>query len=547
MTNAAFATTIKHPGLFQGMTWQGPVESIAFDEAGMQACLSQLDLPCYVVRQGVQTGMTTTGSLVPVQSADAGGLEMIAAANAMPTDQFGDPDFMRMYGVQYAYMVGSMANGISSADLVVAIGKAGCLGSFGSAGLSPARIEEAIQKIQAALPNGPYAFNVIHNPNEPNLERKAVELFLQNGVHVVEASAFLSLTPNIVQYRAAGLSVSPAGEIQIGNRILAKVSRKEVATKFMEPAPQKILAQLVEEGRITQQQAILAEKVPVADDITVEADSGGHTDNRPLVALIPSMIGLRDEIQQKFHFLQPVRIGAAGGIATPESTLAAFMMGAAYVLTGSINQGCVEAGSSAHTKSILAQAAMTDVTMAPSADMFEMGVKVQVLKARTLFPMRASKLFELYNRYDSLEAIPVEEREKLEKQIFQRTCETVWEDTVKFFKERDPEQIVRANANPKRKMALVFRWYLGLSSRWSNSGEPGREMDYQIWCGPSMGAFNDWTKGTYLEDVNNRRVADIAFQLLNGAAYHYRVQSLQTQGVQIPLGIARYRPTAPLI
>jgi trans-AT polyketide synthase, acyltransferase and oxidoreductase domains len=55
-------------------------------------------------------------------------------------------------------------------------------------------------------------------------------------------------------------------------------------------------------------------------------------------------------------------------------------------------------------------------------------------------------------------------------------------------------------------MALIFRWYLGLSSRWSNSGEQGREMDYQIWCGPSMGSFNDWVRGTYLEDYQNRRL-----------------------------------------
>lgn len=61
------------------------------------------------------------------------------------------------------------------------------------------------------------------------------------------------------------------------------------------------------------------------------------------------------------------------------------------------------------------------------------------------------------------------------------TWKIYWADTVKFFQERDPEQIARANQNPKRKMALIFRWYLGLSSKWSNSGEAGREMDYQIW------------------------------------------------------------------
>ena len=88
------------------------------------------------------------------------------------------------------------------------------------------------------------------------------------------------------------------------------------------------------------------------------------------------------------------------------------MMGAAYIVTGAINQACVEAGASEHTRKLLSQASMTEVIMAPAADMFEMGVRVQVLKAGTLFPMRASKLYELYNRYNSIDAIPGEEPRK---------------------------------------------------------------------------------------------------------------------------------------
>ena len=38
-----------------------------------------------------------------------------------------------------------------------------------------------------------------------------------------------------------------------------------------------------------------------------------------------------------------------------------------------------------------------------------------------------------------------DERIKLEKQVFQRELESIWQDTVKFFTERDPAQIERAN------------------------------------------------------------------------------------------------------
>jgi PfaD family protein len=222
------------------------------------------------------------------------------------------------------------------------------------------------------------------------------------------------------------------------------------------------------------------------------------------------------------------------------------MMGAAYVVTGSVNQACIEASASEHTRKLLAQAGMADVIMAPSADMFEMGVKVQVLKNGTLFPMRAQKLYDLYTRFNSIDEIPDDEREKLERQVFKRDLESIWADTVKFFEERDPEQITRANSNPKRKMALIFRWYLGLSSRWSNTGEKGRELDYQIWCGPSIGSFNEWTRNTYLAEPGNRKVVDVARQILTGAAYLYRIQSLKAQGIGLPLRFEQYRPQALL-
>lgn len=520
-------------------TWNGPTASIAFDEMGIQVVLSDLSRPCYVVADGSRIGVTNEGA-----ANDGGGqLPLIANAPATQAQDLGDPGFMADYGVRFAYASGAMANAIASTDLVIAMGSAGLMSSFGAAGVVGPRLEAAIQTVQSALPNAPYAFNLIHSPSEEAMERRAVELFLQYGITNVEASAFLDLTPHVVWYRAAGLSLDPQGNIVARNRVIAKISRREVATKFMEPAPERLLRPLVEAGLITEQQAQLARQVPVADDITVEADSGGHTDNRPLVVLLPSILSLRDEIQAKYHYPSQLRVGAAGGIGTPSAALAAFMMGAAYVVTGSVNQSCIEAGASPHTKKLLSEAEFSDVMMAPAADMFEMGVKVQLLKRGTLFPMRAQKMYELYREYDSIDAIPADEREKLEKQILRRPMEDIWQDTVAYFNERDPRQIERAIENPKRKMALIFRWYLGLSSRWSNSGEKGREVDYQIWCGPSMGAFNSWVAGTYLQDPANRRVTEVAWHLMNGAAYLYRIQSLQLQGAAFDSRYTTYTPT----
>ena len=519
--------------------WQGPLNSIAFDEKGIKAKLLNLAQPCYVVRQQGQIGITNDGELSDTTATD---METLTAVPPLLPQQLGDPRFLDYHGIKYAYTTGAMANGIASEEMVIALGKEKILASFGAGGLVPSRIEEAIKRIQAALPNGPYAFNLIHSPKEPTIEKETVDLYLKYGVRTVEAAAFMNLTPNIVYYRAAGLSLNSANKIEIKNRVIGKISRREVATLFMQPAPTKMLKQLVAQGLITELQATLAEKVPMVDDITVEADSGGHTDNRPLVCLLPSLIALRNEIQEKQGYENPIRIGAGGGIATPQSALAAFMMGADYLVTGSINQACVESGSSVHTRNLLAQIGMADVMMAPAADMFELGVKLQVIKRGTLFPMRAQKLYELYNTYNAIEDIPQAEKSKLEKQLFRKSLETVWQETVDYFSKRDPEQISKATNDSKRKMALIFRWYLGQSSRWANTGEKGREMDYQIWAGPAMGTFNDWVRGTYLAEPNNRHVVDLADQIMTGAAFLYRMQNLKLQSMLMSTAYWNYSP-----
>ncbi len=524
--------------------WQVEESTTSYQQDEMAAALKDLSRGCYLVNHpekglGISQQATITGG----DTASSNTSHPVSAfAPALGTQSLGDDEFRRCHGVKYAYYAGAMANGISSEELVIALGQAGILCSFGAAGLIPSRVEQAINRIQTALPNGPYAFNLIHSPSEPALERGSVELFLKHKVRTVEASAFLGLTPQIVQYRAAGLSRDTQGEIVIGNKVIAKVSRTEVASKFMQPAPAKMLQALVDEGRITAEQMELAQLVPMADDITAEADSGGHTDNRPLVTLLPTILALKDEIQAQYQYKTPLRVGCGGGVGTPDAALATFNMGAAYIVTGSVNQASVEAGASEHTRKLLATTEMADVTMAPAADMFEMGVKLQVVKRGTLFPMRANKLYDIYMRYDSIEAIPADEREKLEKQVFRSTLADIWAGTVAHFNERDPKQIERAEGNPKRKMALIFRWYLGLSSRWSNTGEAGREMDYQIWAGPALGAFNQWAKGSYLDDYQQRNAVDVAKHLVHGAAYLARVNLLESQGIKLPLSMARWTP-----
>ncbi len=461
---------------------------------------------------------------------------------AIRPENLGDPAVTLAHGLRFPYMAGAMANGIGSAEIVEALGRAGMLGFFGAAGLSLASVEAAIDRLTRNLTDAAFGFNLIHTPNEPNHETAVVDLFLRRGIRLIEASAYLDLTLPVVRYRVHGIHRDAAGRIVTPNRVVAKVSRVEVASKFLAPPPAAMLRALVDQGAITAEQAGLAAQVPMAQDLTAEADSAGHTDNRPALALLPTMLALRDRFQAMHGYPEPLRVGAAGGISTPASAAAAFAMGAAYIVTGSVNQACVESGSSDAVRQMLAEAEQADVIMAPAADMFEMGVKVQVLKRGTMFAMRAAKLYEIFRTRDSLDAIPPNERTLLEKTIFRATIDEVWEQTRAFWEKRDPSQLERAQREPKHRMALAFRWYLGLSSRWANSGDASRKVDYQVWCGPAMGAFNEWAKGSFLERPENRRVVTVGLNILYGAAVLLRVNALRCQGVRVPPGILRLPP-----
>ncbi|MFE6285157.1 PfaD family polyunsaturated fatty acid/polyketide biosynthesis protein [Streptomyces sp. NPDC057877] len=514
--------------------WSGPVAP-AVGETGIQQALARLDEPVYIVRGPRGLGAATGGGV----RAD-GEYEVVAAVPPLGPERLGSAAFLAAYGVRQAYMSGAMAGGIASPDLVIAMARAGYLASYGAAGVLPETVEKALARFTAEIPGLPYACNLIHAPSEERLERTAVELYLKHRVPCVEASAFLGLTPHVVRYRLAGLRAGGPHGVVAENKVVAKVSRTEIAELFIRPAPEAMVRALREEGAISAEQAELAARMPLADDITVEADSGGHTDRRPLPAQLPVVMRQRDALMRELGYPVRVRVGAAGGIGTPEAAWAAFAMGADYVVTGSVNQSCVEAGTSDLVKEMLARADLADCEMAPAADMFEMGVELQVLKRGTLFPMRARQLYELYRDHDGIDAIPAPVRARLEQQVFRRPLTDVWDETVTYFQRRDPAQLARAADHPKRRAALIFRWYLGMASRWATTGEPDRAVDYQIWCGPAMGSFNSWVRGTYLAAPRNRRVADIARHLMSGAAFHQRLSLLRAAGLALSPAIAAY-------
>lgn len=509
-----------------------------------RSAIQQVSRPLSLVTtaEGMAVGREGTVTIGSDRPPATDAIPLLAHVPALHPENLGDPNFKAAFHLRYAYIAGAMANGITSVEMVEAMARAGMIGFFGAAGLSPDRIEAAIDRLQQNVGDLPFGFNLIHSPTDPELEAATVRLYLRKGIHQVSAAAYMELTLPLVYYRVKGIHRDSSGRIVCPNRIIAKISRVEVARKFLSPPPEKLLTQLVERQLVTVEEASLAETMPLADALTAEADSGGHTDNRPAISLLPTMLSLRDEISDAQGYSHVPFVGLGGGMATPDAAAAAFAMGAAYILSGSINQACVEAGTSEAVRQMLAEADQADVTMAPAADMFEMGVKVQVLKRGTLFPLRGAKLYDLYSTYDSLDQLPESQRQTLERDFFRCSLADEWEQTRAYFSGLDPEQITRAEKDPKHKMALIFRSYLGRASTWATTGVTDRRIDYQIWCGPAMGAFNQWAKGTFLEGIANRKVATIALNLLLGASICTRTNWLRGQQVVLPRGIANYRP-----
>lgn len=435
-------------------------------------------------------------------------------------ENLGNPLFQTRYQCRLSYFAGSMFRGISSVAMVVAMARAGLLSFFGSAGLDGPTVEGHIHEIQRQLgPQSPYGMCLINNINNPREEQAHAEQIVRNNLPVVEAAAFSSITPSLVYCRIKGLRCQD-GKHTFARRLIAKCSRLEIARMFLSPPPSDIVAQLLAANRITTREAELAQSIPMADDLAVEADSGGHTDQGTAFALIPAMLLLRDEMQRNHRYPREIMVGCGGGIGTPQAVAAAFMLGADFIFTGSINQCTVESGTHPRVKDLLATLSIHDTTMAVAGDMFEIGAKVQVVKRGTRFAARANRLHQLFLQYNNLEQIPAAIRKQLETRYFRRTFEQVWDEVRAYKGAKQGARIAEAEQNPRLKLILIFKWFFAHTNELARNGDEAGKDNWQIHCGPALGAFNQWSEGSHLEKWSNRHVDQIAMALMEASCQH---------------------------
>ncbi|MFD0318984.1 PfaD family polyunsaturated fatty acid/polyketide biosynthesis protein [Streptomyces flavalbus] len=433
-------------------------------------------------------------------------------------EALGSAAFRAEHNVRYAYAAGSMYKAVASEEMVIRMGRAGLLSYFGTGGLRAERVVSAIRRFEREIGDGPYGLNLLASHENQAKEQEQVRLFLAHRVRRVEAASFIVPTRPLVQYRISGLRRARDGSVHVPNRVMAKVSRPEVAQYFLDPPPRALVAELLAEGAVTAEEAALAERITLADDLCAEADSGGHTDQRQLVVLLPDMVRQRDAAGRAFPPAAAVRVGAAGGLGVPEAVAAAFVLGADFALTGSVNQCTAECGTSDRVKDMLQRAEVQDMTVVPAGDMLETGAKAQVLRRGLFYPARANKLYELYRRHDSLEDLDEQTADQLQRRYFRRTFDQVWQETRAYYAQANPESLALAERDPKHRMLLVFKAYFVQSIRLAMSGSEEHQVDYQINCGPALGALNSRLRGTPREDWRNRHVDEIADWLMRGAA-----------------------------
>lgn len=423
-----------------------------------------------------------------------------------PAAGLGSAAFREDYGVELACLAGSMYKGISSVDLVTRMARGGMLAFLGTGGLSAQEVRENIGELTRRLGRGGrFGVNLIHQPGRAREERAVVDTAMAHGVRFAEVSSYTHVTPDLVRFRFAGVD-GHDGAAPSPRHVVVKASRPEVAGHFLRPAPAPLVDELEARGELTAAEARLARSVPVAGDLCVESDSGGHTDGGNPVVLLPTVMRLRDRLGAT------TRIGASGGVGSPESVAALFRMGADFVVTGSVNQCTAEAGTSEAVKELLCEIDVTDTTYAPAGDMLELGARVQVVRRRTMFAARANRLVQLARWHDCLEALPAAVRDELESRILRRPLEDVWHQVEQRYGTE------AGSAGPRERMLLTFRWYFAWTTELALRGDPNDLVHYQVHCGPAMGLANDVFAGTGLERWQDRHVDDVNRRLMTGAA-----------------------------
>ena len=376
-----------------------------------------------------------------------------------------------------------MMHGVASAEQVIALTGAGMLGIYGADGVATGKVATDLRRIRTAIGDRIFGVSLMADWSRPERDMERIEQYLREDVRLLEVSGFVTASPALVRFRLKGVSAGGKGQAVPRHRILARVTRPAAALLFLQPAPASVVEKLRALGHITEEEARLAGQLPLADDICAQADGSGPSDGGNLLSLLPSVCRLRDEQQQALRLSQPVRVGAAGSLGTPEAMV----------------------------KEMLQAIDVADTDRAPSGELFEQNGQIQVLRKGVFFPARANKLHSLWRHHASLDEIDATTRRQIEDKMLGCSFEQVWADLQRDPCAHDGSGLERATRDPKARMALIFRTYFDASLRAALSGDAGQRVNFQVHCSSGLGALNRWLGNVPWQQ---RSVAEIAGRLM---------------------------------
>jgi trans-AT polyketide synthase/acyltransferase/oxidoreductase domain-containing protein len=187
-------------------------------------------------------------------------------------------------------------------------------------------------------------------------------------------------------------------------------------------------------------------------------------------------------------------------------------LGADFVLTGSVNLATVESRLGERVKDLLAGVDVQDTAYAPFGDLFELGGRARVVKKGVLFHARANRLYDIWRAHDDWRQVDVDARQQVEQRWLRASFDDVYAKLRQDLPAGEPEP------DAKRAMALVFRWYCAQARRAAVNGDPAYEVDWEVCCGPALGAANRWLRGTALAAWRDRHVDEVGRRLMSEAS-----------------------------
>lgn len=415
------------------------------------------------------------------------------------------------YGLKYPYLAGGMERGISSKEMVVKCGKDNILSFLGTKRMDIEKVKQSIIYIKERLSKGePFGVNITYDSFDTELAPKVIDLCLEYNVKNVEVSGYYDIPNYIIRYKLKNIK-QEKNKVICDNKVFLKVDRLSDIDRWIGTISEKVLNSLLEDNFITNEEKMLSKCISIIDALTIKCEVGGNQNRNDILNTLPMAIKIRDSQVKEHSYDNNIYVGASGNIGTPEAVAIAFILGADYVVTGSINQCSVEADCSDSIKDLLQQARIEDTIYVPDAEKFEIGGKVQVLKRGVMFPSRANKLYELYKYYDSYYQIDEKSRKHIEKNYFMKTFNEYYEECKKSL---SSEKIDIIEKDEKKKMALVFKTYLMEAALYGQKGIEEQRMNFEIYCSPALGAFNEYCKGGELDNWRKRSVTKIAEALM---------------------------------